>query len=177
MESELPLCKVCWRDGIAAQAYWYLSTIPVCDQHHSSVCARCRRRSSAWYVQELDGESFIFACSECCEQIERQAARRAAYNQHLGSMEWGKTKKALRRESRRGHGSVVCSRCDMTEFDNKQLYGEDLHGHHATYERFGQEKTEDVELLCSRCHAWEHGRPSPKPLRNYDHDRFRKAMH
>jgi hypothetical protein len=178
-KTEVKLCEPCFQQepALAAVAYHFPSGVPMCDGHYALVCKVCLR-DWARLKQLGNGHCLNLEICEACEAAQkREQARRDAYNQHLGSKQWWKIKKALRRESRREHGSVVCSRCGMTELDNKQLYGEGLHGHHATYERFGQEKTEDVELLCSRCHAWEHHLPSPKPLRNYDLDRLKKAMH
>jgi hypothetical protein len=169
-QAEVKLCEPCWKeqDGLAVRAYWFPAGVPMCDDHYARVCGRCQRQ---WFTR-YDG-----LCDECRVLQRREDERRAAYDQHLGSKQWRKTKKALRRESRREHGSVVCSRCGMRELDNKQLYGEGLHGHHATYERFGQEKREDVELICTKCHAWEHGKPAPQPLKNYDMERLKKFIH
>ena len=176
-EPEVKLCEVCWQlgDGLPVEARWYLKTLPVCDEHQGAVCGRCQRR----WVTKLgqDGDSVFGVCDECYETLERLAARRNAYNQHLSSEQWRKTKKELRSQSVKEYGRVVCSRCRRSEYDNKQTYGEGLHGHHASYERFGREKPEDVELLCSLCHAWEHHLPTPKPIRNLQIENLKKAMH
>lgn len=158
------LCEVCWKDNIAARAVLYLSTIPVCLEHQDRVCNRCQRRWSAWYFLEMDG-SCIFTCDHCRYEIERLAARREAYNKHLASKEWRQTKKLVRSQSIHERGDVACSRCGMSERQNRLEYGEGLHGHHVTYERFGYERPEDVVLLCSLCHAWEHGLPPPKSIK------------
>jgi len=174
-QQEVKLCVVCWEDSIATQAFHYPRTIPVCDKHCACVCGRCERR---WATRlGRDGRAVFSVCDECNETLERLEARREAYKTHLSSDEWRKARKTLKTESRREHGRVVCSRCGMTEHDNKVTYGEGLHGHHKTYERFGQEKPEDVELLCSRCHAWVHGNPAPKPIRDFYAENLRKAMH
>lgn len=34
----------------------------------------------------------------------------------------------------------------------------DLHAHHRTYKRLGNERPEDLTTLCGRCHALFHGR-------------------
>ncbi len=178
---EVKLCVVCWKDSIASRAYHYLSTIPVCDNHYQCVCARCRRRWASVYATDGgEDDCYIFACDECSETLDRQAARRAAYNEHINSGQWRKVKNNLRTGIRREYGQVACSRCGMSEHDNKQTYGEGLHGHHLTYERFGNEKPEDVQLLCSPCHAWEHRLPSPKPIREsvalYDYSKSGRNM-
>lgn len=41
-----------------------------------------------------------------------------------------------------------CNRCSSTE---------QLHAHHITYQRLGQELQKDLECLCAECHSKEHG--------------------
>jgi hypothetical protein len=156
--SEVKLCEVCWEEGngLAVRAFWFPAGIPMCEEHYALVCRKCKRQ---WYTE------FDTLCDGCRVLQKAEDVRRKAYDEHLNSKEWWKTKKALRRESFKEHGRVVCSRCGKSEYDNKQTYGEGLHGHHRTYERFGQEKPEDAELLCSECHASEHGNPQPIPIR------------
>ena len=146
---------------MAVQAHWYRSTIPVCDKHYDRVCQRCKRE---WATRWAEGE-YQIACDSCGELLDREEKRREAYNLHLGSKDWQRFKKHLRRENRREHGQVQCSRCGMSEIDNKHEYGEGLHGHHTSYDRFGQEKAGDVDLICTPCHAVEHHQPIPQPIR------------
>jgi predicted nucleic-acid-binding Zn-ribbon protein len=166
-QSELKLCEVCWidGDGLAVPASYYLSTLPVCESHYGCVCQRCRRQ---WVTRWAITGDFQLVCDSCGDFLDREEKRREAYNQHLASPEWRKFKKDLRRENRREYGQVKCSRCGMTEFENKQIYGEGLHGHHVSYDRFGEEIAGDVELICTLCHAIEHRQPIPKPIRRYD---------
>jgi hypothetical protein len=184
------LCEACWQfdDGVPAQAYhYYHSKVPVCDRHVHLVCQRC---ANAWATgfppseylalweraRELSheeygelvrtiGEKCEVVCDRCYDEIKREQARREAYNGHLSSEHWKKVKKAAREQSRIEYKEVKCSRCPRTERENKLEFGEGLHGHHTTYNRFGHEKTYDLELLCSVCHAFEHRRPLPKRLR------------
>jgi hypothetical protein len=175
---EVKLCDPCFKKepAIARQAYWFPSGIPMCDDCYSHVCGVCQRN---WAQIKRMGSKLVWVetCEDCEAARKREQQRRETYNQHLSSKEWWEAKKELRRQSVSEHGRAVCSKCGVTEFDNKQTYGEGLHGHHTTYERFGQEKTEDLELLCSRCHAWEHGNSAPKPLRNYERESIRKLLH
>ena len=175
-EPEVKLCEVCWqtKDGLGVQASYYLSTLPVCEEHYHCVCQRCNRQWAEWWSEESE---YRFVCDGCNDVLSKLAAKRAAYTQHLNSDQWLKVKKKARSQSFKEHGGVVCARCGMSEFNNKQTYGEGLHGHHKTYERFGQENPEDVELLCSPCHAWEHHLPAPKPIRNFHLESLKKAMH
>jgi hypothetical protein len=154
-QNEVKLCEVCWKeqDGLAVRAFWFPAGVPMCEEHYLLVCRRCQRQ---WYT------GYDILCDGCRVLQKTEDERRKAYNEHLNSKQWWQIKKNLRRESPRENGRAICSRCGMSEYDNKQTYGEGLHGHHKTYERFGQEKTEDAELLCTKCHAWEHGNPLPK---------------
>lgn len=108
------LCEVCWKDNIAARAVFYLSTIPVCIEHCERVCSRCQRRWTKWYFDDVDGLP-VFACDPCKDEIEREAARREAYNRHLASKDWQQTKKLIRSQSIHERGDVACSGCGMTE--------------------------------------------------------------
>jgi hypothetical protein len=62
------------------------------------------------------------------------------YQRAIASEQW----KQLKREviQRRGN---QCERCDTQE--------EPLELHHSHYRTLGSERTEDVELLCAKCHA------------------------
>lgn len=63
---------------------------------------------------------------------------RKRYKRHIGSKRWRTTKQRLLLE--RG---ACCQRCGR---------GPPLALHHKTYERFGREWDEDLELVCERCH-------------------------
>jgi hypothetical protein len=162
-DAEVELCQPCWeeQDGLGVLAHYLVSDVPMCQEHYFRVCHRCCRQ---WATTLKYGSEFTYVCDGCNAVLKRLEARRKVYNEHLESKGWRKTKKTLRREIVREHGRAICSRCQMTEHDNKREYGEGLHGHHRTYENFGHEQAGDVELLCSRCHAWEHRLPAPKSI-------------
>jgi 5-methylcytosine-specific restriction endonuclease McrA len=65
------------------------------------------------------------------------------YNQYLLTEHWQKTRKATL--AARGY---QCEKC--------RKRGGELHVHHLTYARLGQERPEDLQVLCSECHRWEH---------------------
>lgn len=46
-----------------------------------------------------------------------------------------------------------------------------LNVHHLTYERLGQERPEDLQVLCRGCHETTHGRV-PRPIDGPEHIRF-----
>jgi hypothetical protein len=154
-EPEVPeLCKICWDHGtVARRAYVTFAGIPMCDDHATLVCVRCERQ---WYTR------YDQLCDGCRTLVEAEQQRKKQYDEHLNSNQWRQTKKTARRLNFVENGRVACSNCGLTELENKQTYGEGFHGHHKTYERFGHELPEDVQLLCSKCHAWLSGRPAPK---------------
>src|ERR1700719_4251103 len=61
---------------------------------------------------------------------------------YRASKQWIELRKLV--YSARGH---KCEKCEST---NK------LHVHHKTYENFGNESLDDLELLCSTCHRKRH---------------------
>lgn len=71
-----------------------------------------------------------------------------SYREYLLSKEW----KAIAMECKRLAGNK-CNRCDSTE---------NLHAHHKTYDNIYNEKQEDLECLCTRCHNKEHGKKSKR---------------
>ena len=70
--------------------------------------------------------------------------RRQKYNDYLRSDDW----KHVRRLKLEFAGNR-CERCGATD---------ELHVHHLTYERFGNENLTDLQVLCKPCHNRAHGR-------------------
>jgi len=66
------------------------------------------------------------------------------YKKYLQTEEWKAKANACKKLA-----DYKCSKCDNTS---------NLHAHHNTYERVGEELQEDLECLCSECHAKEHNR-------------------
>lgn len=153
--AEPGICDPCWKelDGVGVEAHYFPAGIPMCEKHYMLVCQRCHRN---WGSRIRTGE-FGLVCENCDLELGRVETRKREYNQHLGSKQWWRTKKLVRRASVSENGRSTCARCSITEYENRYLHGEGLHGHHRTYERFGEERIEDIELLCSKCHALEHG--------------------
>jgi len=60
------------------------------------------------------------------------------YRDYLASPAWGK-----RRQSALEYADHRCQLCNRTL---------DLHVHHRTYERFGNERPADLTVLCGACH-------------------------
>ena len=88
----------------------------------------------------------------------------SSYNEYLCSEHW----KQLRRR-RLACSEKVCNRCGRSK-DELYLYEKEkgsFHVHHIDYENLGREKLEELLLLCSTCHAYEHKRRQVG-RRNYD---------
>ena len=69
------------------------------------------------------------------------------YQKYIQSPEW--KEKALKAKERTGWRCQICNR----HGDRKQL-----HAHHRTYERLGNELPEDITVLCPDCHEKFHGK-------------------
>jgi hypothetical protein len=48
-----------------------------------------------------------------------------------------------------------CNRCDLPRWLAVIAYDQDLHVHHRHYQNVGDERPEDLESLCKRCHEIE----------------------
>lgn len=75
--------------------------------------------------------------------IKYHKSRRTAYHEYLQSSQWQETRDKLFEAK-----GKQCNRCKSLQ--NIQV-------HHKTYDRLGQEKLNDLEVLCSACHQKEHG--------------------
>ena len=71
------------------------------------------------------------------------------YAQYINGPAW-----QIKRKERLVFDNFKCSRCGDTER---------LQVHHATYERMGAERVEDLLTLCEPCHKREHGRDPGLP--------------
>ena len=67
------------------------------------------------------------------------------YKEYLNSPQWQRFRRQIFEQ--RGRRCERCLKPAMV-----------LHLHHKTYQRFGKELPEDVEILCAPCHEKEHGR-------------------
>lgn len=63
-----------------------------------------------------------------------------------------------------------CERCDAPRKLVVLVYDQDLHLHHRSYARVGNERPEDLEALCRRCHEIEtFGRSELRKIEPYSH--------
>lgn len=70
--------------------------------------------------------------------------KKASYDRYMKSTEWKeKRKQAIEKADNK------CQLCNNDHF---------LHVHHRTYERFGNEETSDLTVLCGYCHAKHHNK-------------------
>jgi hypothetical protein len=77
---------------------------------------------------------------------------RAEYDRYLRASHWQRYRRVTR--YKRGQ---ACEDCGITEEMALRYYGKTLQIHHLTYENLGRERSEDVLLLCPRCHSLRHG--------------------
>jgi 5-methylcytosine-specific restriction endonuclease McrA len=68
------------------------------------------------------------------------------YREYIQSKEWKSKSKAAKHRA-----GYRCEQCGMMKPEHL------LHTHHLTYERLGYERKSDLKVLCSDCHAEEHG--------------------
>src|SRR5271170_3260018 len=52
-----------------------------------------------------------------------------------------------------------CERCNLANSWARFIFNQGLNVHHLNYECLGNERPEDVEVLCRMCHAKEHEKP------------------
>ncbi len=78
---------------------------------------------------------------------------RVDYDDYMQSAEWQEQANAAK--GRAGHRCQVC---------NRPATAVTLEAHHRTYERLGQERAEDLTVLCRDCHAlYEKNKRIPRP--------------
>jgi hypothetical protein len=71
------------------------------------------------------------------------------YHKYLSSRKWFLKKNTIIKRSK-----GICEKCRLYPVD---------HIHHATYERIGNEKSDDLLGLCEGCHAFMHGKSDVDP--------------
>lgn len=93
------------------------------------------------------------------------------YEKYLESPHWQELRKWKLEQQRKELGYNSCEKCG----ERPQVVTREaaLHIHHLTYERLGEERIEDVTIICRPCHDKEHGRDAegkqkPDP-RGYDY--------
>lgn len=72
------------------------------------------------------------------------------YREYISSPTW----KERRKEFLAINGTH-CANCNLPRLFAIVAYDQDLHVHHVSYARIGQELDEDLKALCKRCHEIE----------------------
>lgn len=85
----------------------------------------------------------------------------ASYERYLMSEHWQRMRLkrirfALQAKPPTFIDTVFCTGCERFVWMGR------IHVHHRTYERIGQERIADLEVLCAGCHAKHHGHPQPQ---------------
>jgi 5-methylcytosine-specific restriction endonuclease McrA len=83
--------------------------------------------------------------------------------QYLYSSHWREFRKSVLKAQRGRLGRNICEHCPK---DANEMGECDLQIHHLTYERLGEERIEDVEILCEKCHDKIHLRDNKSRARH-----------
>jgi len=87
------------------------------------------------------------------EEIERRVeeiVRQVKYEGYLMSPAWQRKRSAKLAESNYA--------CEVCGYGLSDIETAPLDVHHKTYDRFGHEEPDDLEVLCRPCHEERHGR-------------------
>jgi 5-methylcytosine-specific restriction endonuclease McrA len=78
------------------------------------------------------------------------------YENYLETQHWQALRKQKLEKQRGDLGHNCCEKCgERPQVTTREAA---LHLHHITYERLGEERFEDVMIVCRPCHDKEHGR-------------------
>lgn len=83
--------------------------------------------------------------------LGKALCQRHFYDHYIHSPRWERKKNERARAT-----GYACEQCD--DWIGPRRAKSDLHLHHLTYERLGDEPDEDLVLLCRDCHRRAHGR-------------------
>lgn len=82
------------------------------------------------------------------------------YDKYLETPHWRSFRRTVFAEQRRRLGQNRCERCPKNGSEFK------LDVHHLTYERLGNEKVDDVQIICKECHDKIHLRDTKSRARH-----------
>lgn len=88
------------------------------------------------------------------ENRHLKSQRRLRYEDYLRSDRWKNIRELLFE-----HRGRRCEACGKTE---------NLEVHHLTYRRLGQERAEDLMIVCPACHEWEDRKRKRRNRERYD---------
>jgi hypothetical protein len=84
------------------------------------------------------------------------------YDKYLETPHWQEFRTLALEDQLKRKGRNYCQRCERDRSSIVQL-----HVHHVTYERLGEELLDDVEIVCRECHDKEHGRDEVSRHRHF----------
>jgi 5-methylcytosine-specific restriction endonuclease McrA len=94
---------------------------------------------------------------------------RDGYEKYLAGPHWQALRKRKLEQQKSELGHNCCEECrEQPEVTRETA----LHVHHRTYERLGEERLEDLSIICRPCHDKEHGRDINNLRRFYGPSRF-----
>jgi 5-methylcytosine-specific restriction endonuclease McrA len=83
-------------------------------------------------------------------QLHKLGLKNEEYEtKYLFSPHWRKLRERVLKAQQERLGRNICEHCPT---DANEGVAADLHVHHLTYERLGEERTEDIQILCRACH-------------------------
>jgi hypothetical protein len=82
---------------------------------------------------------------------------------YLFSPYWREFRESMLKAQRERLGRNICEHCPDGA---SKMAANGLHVHHRTYQRLGEERFEDVEILCRGCHDKVHLRDSESRARH-----------
>lgn len=86
------------------------------------------------------------------------------YREYIAGEAWRKRRAEFLKEVN------YCERCEAPRKLVVLVYDQDLHVHHRSYARVGNERPDDLEALCRRCHEIEtFGRSELRKIEPYTH--------
>ena len=82
--------------------------------------------------------------------------RAMSYSDYLKTVAW-----SLKREEKIAEAGTSCQRCGLKYADLKEQGRTPLNVHHLTYVRLGDERLDDLAVLCRLCHKRQHTDDDP----------------
>jgi hypothetical protein len=101
-------------------------------------------------LEESEGRTDAVCADTAVCLRENGAMTKTEYAQYLASEDWRERRKKFIAEA-----NNECERCDLPRWLASLVYDQDLHVHHLNYQNLGNEESDDLEVLCRRCHEIE----------------------
>jgi 5-methylcytosine-specific restriction endonuclease McrA len=98
--------------------------------------------------------------------LHRLGLKLEEYERYIDTDHWQKVRDLKLTDQAKERGYNYCERCGErapTDATRETAF----HVHHKTYERLGEERLEDLEIICRRCHEKEHQHDAKSRGRHY----------